>query len=123
MKASTNIACLLGLCLAGSAELSLYSGSLEYSFSALDVPAELGAYTSAYGINNVGVLVGNYFSVDETLDGFVFQKGRFTPVVIPGATSDDRGDLNDVNDRGQAVGEFTDGETGIAHAFLRGKAG
>jgi probable HAF family extracellular repeat protein len=61
--------------------------------------------------------------VDETLDGFVFQKGGFTPVVVPGVTSDERGALNDVNDRGQAVGGFTDGETGIPYAFIRGKDG
>jgi probable HAF family extracellular repeat protein len=120
---STNIVCLLALCLADPAELSVYSAAPEYAFSSMDAPAELGAFTSAYGINNAGVIVGNYVSVDSTLDGFVFQNGRFTPVVVPGVTSDDRGALNDVNDRGQAVGGFTDGETGITYTFIRGKAG
>src|SRR5262249_40576515 len=43
--------------------------------------------------------------------------------IVPGVTSDDRGALNDVNDRGQAVGGFTDGETGIVHSFLRSADG
>jgi uncharacterized membrane protein len=96
------------------------SAEPEYTFHALDVPAELGDFTSAYGINNGGTIVGNFVTADWELDGFVFQKGGFTDVAVPGGSG---GALNDVNDLEQAVGSFDDVETGVVHAFVRSKSG
>lgn len=123
MKASSNLVCLLALCLAGSATGLIYAESPQYSFAEIKVPAELGDFPSAYGINNAGVVVGNFLTVDGQLDGFIVEKGVFTQVIVPGVTSDDRGALSDVNDLGQAVGAFTDAETGILQSFIRSKDG
>jgi len=123
MKATCSLVRLIALCLAGPGAVCVYSATPQYTFSSVDVPAELGAFTSAYGINNAGVLVGNFVTVDGKLDGFLLQKGLFTDVIVPGVASDDRGALNDVNDLGQAVGAFADGETGIVHSFVRSKGG
>src|SRR5262245_43152167 len=108
---------LLALCLVGPAVVCAYSDDRGYTFYPLDVPAELGAWTSAYDINNVGVVVGNFVTVEGNIDGFVFQNGAFTDVAIPGASPDNRGALNGVNDLGVAVGGFIDAETGIGHAL------
>jgi len=123
MKTSMSVWGLIGLCLAGPGAVPVHSGTPQYTFSSIDAPAELGAFTSAYGINNAGVLVGNFVTLDGNLDGFISQKGVFTDVIVPGVTSDSRGALNDVNDLGQAVGGFTDGDTGVEHSFVRSKGG
>ena len=123
MKTLRTIVYSSALWLAGPAIVSVHSATPQYVFSTIDAPAELGAFASAYGINNAGVLVGNYLTVDGNLDGFIFQKGLFSDIIFPGVTSDDRGALSDVNDLGQAVGAFTDGETGILHSFVRSKSG
>jgi probable HAF family extracellular repeat protein len=123
MKASSSLVGMIALCLAGPGAVSVYSAPHPYTFSSIDVPAELGAFASAYGINNAGVLAGNFLTVDGNLDGFLVQKSQFTDVIVPGVSSDDRGALNDVNDRGQSVGAFTDAEAGITHAFVRSKGG
>ena len=123
MKTSMSISGLIALCLVGPGAMVVHAGTPQYTFSSVDVPAELGAFTSAYGINNAGVLVGNFVTLDGSLDGFIFEKGVFTDVIVPGAASDSRGALNDVNDLGQAVGGFTDGDTGIEHSFLRSEGG
>lgn len=121
MKASNRL-CLIALCLVGPPAVGAYSYVPEYTFSTVDVPAELGAFASAYGINNAGVVVGNFVTVDGNLDGFLVQKGDFTDVAVPGVTSDSRGALNDVNDRGQAVGGFTD-DSGDSHSFVMDRHG
>lgn len=106
--------------LAGSSPALAQAGKqqAEYLFLPFDVPAELGAFTSAFGINNQGIIVGNFFGVDETIHGFVFEKGKFTDVAVPGSGFD-RGSLIAVNDQGTAVGTFEDADTGVSHAFVR----
>jgi len=111
------------LWLVGQVPTHVSSAEQEYTFHAIDVPAELGDYTSAYGINNVGAIVGNFLTVQGEFDGFIFQKGDFTDVAVPGAAPDGRGPLNDVNDLGQAVGSFNEADTGVVKSFLRTKSG
>ena len=123
MNTSNNCVRLLALCLVGTASVYPSSAAPQYTFSTIDSPAELGALASAFGINNAGVVVGNFVTVDGSLDGFLIQKGLFTDVTVPGAAPDNRGALNDVNDRGEAVGSFADSETGIGHSFVRGRDG
>jgi len=111
--------------LAGSSPTLAQAGKQQtdqYLFLPFDVPTELGTFTTAFGINNKGVIVGNYFSLDETIDGFVFERGEFTPVAVPGSGFD-RGSLIAVNDWGIAVGTFEDADTGIGHAFVRSRDG
>lgn len=107
------------LCLVGPIATYVDSAEPKYTFQALDVPAELGDFTSAYGINNAGTIVGNFVNLDFALDGFVFQKGDYIDVAVPGGS----GVLNDVNDLGQAVGSFDDADTGVVHSFVREKDG
>lgn len=97
-----------------------------YEFHAFDVPAELGIFTSAFGINNRGVIVGNFLAADDTGHGFYFERGHFTDVTVPGSSLDkftDRGSLIDVNDRGTAVGVFINAETGLEQGYLRTRQG
>ena len=95
------------------------SAAEPYTYHALDVPVAWGGFTSAYGINNGGTIVGNFVNLDSALDGFVFQKGDYIDVAVP----DGSGVLNDVNDLGQAVGSFDDADTGVVHSFVREKNG
>jgi len=122
VKASLRIAGVIAVCLAGPGALVVTADNPQYAFSSIDAPAELGAFTSVYGNNNAGVLVGNFVTADGSLDGFIVQKGIFADVIVPGAASESRGALNDVNDLGQAVGGFVD-DTGIEHSFVRSKGG
>src|SRR5215467_7135129 len=95
----------------------------SYRFNTFDVPPELGSYTSAYGINNAGIVVGNFMAIDGSFAGFVFRHGEFTEVAVPDASTDDLGQINAVNDIGQSAGSFIAADTGIFHAFLRGRGG
>lgn len=120
MKLLSSVVSVIALCLVGPAVVCTYADTHhEYRFHTLDVPAELGAETSAFGINNQGVIVGNFLTVDGNFDGFLFKSGSFTDVAIPGASPDDRGALEAVNDAGLAVGDFIDPDTGIQHMFVR----
>src|SRR5678815_4116320 len=97
---------------------SAVTGGANYDFKALDVPAEWGAFTSAYGFNNAGVITGNYGSVDGTIHGFLFHQGAFTDDTIAGAAGFFLGALGDINEAGVAVDYYTDADGG-GHATLR----
>ena len=124
MKRWTSVAAVIALFPVGpSVQFTRATAPPEYRFQTLDVPAALGKSTSAYGINNRGVIVGNFVTVAGSTDGFVFKDGTFTDVALPGASPDDRGALNAVNDAGLAVGDFIDPATGIQHMFVRQSRG
>lgn len=98
-----------------------------YQFQTLDVPEEWGYYTSAYGINNTGIIVGNYVTTGEEAHGFIYYDGQFTDVFIPDADKNNRGILNDINDAGASVGTFNypkkvDHDM-IVHSFIRSANG
>ncbi|HXV12692.1 MAG TPA: hypothetical protein VEC56_00670, partial [Candidatus Krumholzibacteria bacterium] len=97
-------------------------GQGAYEFRALDVPADMGSYTSAFGNNNLGTIVGNFAAPDGSAHGFVHRLGRFIDVTVPGAGPSDRGSLADINDLGIAVGSFYD-EDDIGHTYVRGPLG
>ena len=81
---------LLGLAvimLLGPATVVADPAQRGYEFHAFDVPAELGSFTSAFGINNRGVIVGNFLAAaDNTGHGFYFERGHFTDVIVPGSS-------------------------------------
>jgi probable HAF family extracellular repeat protein len=57
--------------------------------------------TQAFGINDQGLVVGDYYRADGVPHGFVWRRGRFTTVDGPlgtGAT------LTDLDDRGRIIG-------------------
>src|SRR5262245_19561283 len=97
-------ACLLSIDVTRTAAAEPHA----YSFAEFDVPLEDGEGTSAFGINNKGVIVGNFFSVAGSVDAFIFEKGRFT-YVSPG-TGFFGGSLDEINDAGNAVGAFGVGD-------------
>ena len=97
--------------------------SVSYDYLPFDVPAELGAYTTAYGNNDHGAVVGNYGALDGSVHGFLFDGHDFIDIVVPGSSADDHGSLSDINDAGVAIGSFIDAETEIGHGYLRSSTG
>jgi hypothetical protein len=93
-----------------------------YDFDGVDVPAEMGSYTSIYGINSSGIMVGNYLSIDGSVHGFLYKRGQFVDVAIPGSGNEDRGSLGDVSDAGVSLGAYYDPDGG-PHMFLRSPVG
>jgi len=94
-------------------ESYLYSGG---SYSALSVPS--AGDTNAYGINNLGQIVGGYcLSTCGNSQGFIYSNASYTTLNVPGAISTR---LLGINDVGQIVGDYNDGSGGTAsnHAFL-----
>jgi probable HAF family extracellular repeat protein len=74
------------------------------AFTPLDVPFS-GATngTQAYGINNRGQIVGGYSYANGEVQGFLYARGVFESLNVPGATSTV---AYGINDRGQIVGEY-----------------
>ncbi len=96
--------------------------SVNYDLAEFDVPAEMGAFTSAFGNNNAGTIVGNYGAPDGNAHGFIFRSGHFIDIVVPGAAGFDLGSVGDINDAGIAVGSFMD-EDFVGHMYLRSPQG
>ncbi len=66
----------------------------------------LGAVsTQALGVNDLGQIVGDYFTPSGSMFGFVDNGGIFTTLDPPGATSSS---ADGINDLGQVVGFYTD---------------
>jgi uncharacterized membrane protein len=63
-----------------SIDALLYSRGVLTEFN---VPGALE--TEAYGINDAGVIVGDYFNTDTNATGFVYQNGNYTFLNVPGA--------------------------------------
>jgi len=82
-------------------------------YTTIDVPGSTG--TIAYGINNSGEIVGEYFvGGGVTPHGFLYSEGIFTPLDVPGAISTY---ASGINDAGEIVGSYTDANFGL-HGFL-----
>jgi probable HAF family extracellular repeat protein len=67
----------------------------------INVPGSIE--TQALGINNVGVVVGEYVDADGVFHGFRWKDGRFTTIDGPGSLG---GAVLDINDRGHLVGAY-----------------
>jgi probable HAF family extracellular repeat protein len=75
-------------------------------FTPIEHPdAGAGPGTFASGINDRGQIVGFYIDADGRGHGFLWDKGRFTPIDVPGAAAST---ATDINNRGQIVGEYGD---------------
>jgi probable HAF family extracellular repeat protein len=57
--------------------------------------------TQAFGINNQGLVVGDYDRADGVRHGFVWRRGRFTTIDGPRGTG---ATLTDLDDRGRVIG-------------------
>ena len=53
--------------------------------------------------------MGEYIDAGGRFHGFLWDKGRFTTIDVPGA---DATTVTDINDRGQIVGAYTEGPAG-----------
>ncbi len=71
---------------------------LAYEFVSLDYPGE--AYTRAFGINNSGVVVGDYYS--DYYHGFVFDGDTYSMLEVPSGYNSYCGGIND---SGNIVGD------------------
>lgn len=101
---------------------SPFAQTVQYQVSPFDVPASFGDFTSAFGINDVGVIVGNFAAPDGSGHGFLYQDGQFTDVTVPGSGPLDHGSLSDINNAGLAVGGYSDASD-VFHTYLRGRRG
>jgi uncharacterized membrane protein len=70
--------------------------------------------TQALGVNNHGVVVGEYVDVDGGFHGFGWKRGRLTTIDGPGSSG---GVVTDVNDRGHMVGAYFT-RNGATRGFL-----
>jgi hypothetical protein len=73
----------------------------------------------ADGINNFGLVTGNYEDTSSTFHGFVWQNGEFRTVDYPGAAYTL---LYAVNNLGVAIGYYNDGTANhvVTYAVERG---
>ena len=81
-------------------------------FTPLDIPGAV--HTVASGVNDAGIIVGEYTDSSGTRHGFLWQGGSFTPLDVPGAAGTV---ASGINDAGVIVGSFAD-TLGGSHGFL-----
>jgi probable HAF family extracellular repeat protein len=86
--------------------------AIVYSFTRIDVP---GAYnTEAFGINNLGQIVGSYADSNSTgPHGFLARAGKFSVIDVPGAVDTVASGINNL---GQIVGSYF--LNGTRHGFV-----
>jgi hypothetical protein len=86
-------------------------------FSTLDVPFANAVGTIAFGINQMGLVVGDYFTTEfvRNVHGFLFDHGTFSTIdaPFPGAFNTV---VRGVSDTGELVGLYSDGAG--THGFL-----
>lgn len=71
-------------------------------FTTIDFPG--ASYTSLYGINDSGQLVGSFETPALQIRGFLDDHGAFTQIDFPGAVATE---LTGINNTGEIVGNFT----------------
>src|SRR6266849_4635074 len=75
----------------------------DYTFTTIDVPGSTG--TQAFGINDVGVIVGGYFDARGTGHGFALSGGSYTTLDVAGSAFTN---ANGINNASQIVGRYFD---------------
>jgi hypothetical protein len=93
----------------------------HFTFRTFDVPGAV--YTDILGINNRGVMVGQYGDADGVYHGFVTDGGHIVTVDAPGSVTTG---LQSVNDEGTAVGWWVQSLGGgnyLSHGFIRSPSG
>ena len=91
----------------------------HFRFKTFDVPNSV--YTEVYGINDRGVLVGQYIDTNGISHGFIALGRRIISVDVTGVGSVGAG-LSAINNFGTAVGTWAD-STGTYHSFIRSPSG
>src|SRR5690242_11626626 len=85
------------------------------TFTTIDVPGS--TFSDVEGINAGGQMVGTYADAAGRLHGFLLDKGVFTNIDFPGATTFT--EPIGINSRGQIAGIYDSG--GTQHGFLLDK--
>jgi probable HAF family extracellular repeat protein len=80
-------------------------------YTTIDYPGS--TTTSAWGINNLGDVVGVYSLPDKTNHGFLWSGGKLSSIDYPGAAGTDTWGIND---HGDIVGDYT--MDGVTHSFV-----
>jgi hypothetical protein len=86
---------------------ALPANAAPYSFTTIDVPGAGPTGTEAFGINNQGQVSGTFFdpfSSNLEESGFLYSKGVFTNIDVPGAILTK---AFGINDAGQTVGDYS----------------
>jgi probable HAF family extracellular repeat protein len=86
----------------------------SFNYVVLDDPARAGA-TVAFGINNLGQIVGYYLGSDGNDHGFVYNNGGYTSLDDPATSSGTV--ATGINDSGQIAGNIHDA-SGHGQGFL-----
>jgi probable HAF family extracellular repeat protein len=87
-------------------------------YNIIDIGATLGPESSAYGINNNGVIVGGSSTTYSDSLPFLYTNGTvISPPIIFDIGLGGDGIAFAVNDAGVAVGEETSSSTGLGHAI------
>lgn len=84
-------------------------------FAPLRFPSAIN--TSAFGVNDQGVVVGEYDFDGVTLHGFILQNGAYTTVDDPDGNNALGTRLLGINNSGVAVGEYEDSQA-FFHGFI-----
>jgi probable HAF family extracellular repeat protein len=87
-------------------------GHVEVEKQIIEYPNAL--WTRAYGINNLGTIVGQFKDASNVRHAFIYDRGRYSSFDYPGARLTIP---NAINDHGQIVGWFFDGAD-VPHGFL-----
>jgi probable HAF family extracellular repeat protein len=83
-----------------AAVLAPATAHAQYAFTQILVPGAVA--TAAYGINNLGQIVGDYSAGGRSV-GFLYSNGTYTTIDVPGSGNTY---VQDVNDAGQIVGYY-----------------
>jgi len=95
---------LLGVVVAASTVDGSGAHATPYDFTTINVPGSY--YTTAYGINNAGTVVGSYNDASGAPDhGFLYSGGNFATIDVPGAYATQ---VLGINNAGQIVGSYED---------------
>ena len=99
-----------------------HTQSSHHTFFSLDDPSA-STDTFAFGINDAGDIVGNYYDATGT-HGFIDRDGKFTTLNDPlaGVGPGSGTNKNGINDKGEIVGTYY-GATSGGDGFLHNKGG
>ncbi len=85
----------------------------NYQYSVIQPPQSI--MTQAYGVNNLGTVVGQFRTADQRLHGFLRQAGSFIVEDQPGAYNTS---ISAINDAGSFTGGYTQAPNGPNTGFV-----
>jgi uncharacterized membrane protein len=90
------------------------SAFAQFTFTSIDFPG--ATFTTAFGINNHGDIVGSY-RIEPPRHALLIKAGQFIPLAPTTILGTNFSEARDINDRGDIVGQFI-GDDGFFHGFL-----